>query len=70
MSSKFVYVTIYKDKIETSTKDNVLHTYFLKEFKFNEDGQNDLVTISTDIFQELYELQDLGYEIIIRYKKD
>lgn len=67
MSKKLIaYVTINKDTVVTESESGIFHTYFVKEFKFSEHAENAIPALSVEILNELYHLQDLGYEVIFR----
>lgn len=68
--TKKVYITIYKDKVETSGESGVYHTYFIKAFKFNERAAQEVPAIPVRLLDELYNLQDLDYEFVFRYGRE
>lgn len=67
---KQVYVTIYKDYVVTENDKGIFHTYYVKEFKFHEKAEKAIPALSVEILKELYQLQDLDYEITFRYGKE
>lgn len=70
MSKPVAYITIYRDKVETSGKNGMFRRYPLTNTKFNKRAEKAIPVISLEIMNELYYLQDLGYEIIFKYGKE